>query len=612
MGLFDYLAQRRGYSKGKQGSQYPAWALDRAELEGYSFPKYVDNSNKLSYFQRVSWVNIAVDKVATIGSGASWNVKRREGEDTVDVPNHDFERLMRQPNPTMSQSDLIYATMAYMSVCNTAYWWINYVGKKPVELWLIPTKNISPIPDGKMYVKGYEYDPGDGHFITLLPEEVVPFVGFNPDSMFTGMSNLDPLTTVMDSDIAMQSWNKRLFGKNNGRLPGILAFADPIADEDWSMIQKDVDKAAAMRSFMMLRNVKAGGVQWLQATASQKDMEFLNSRLANRDEIYSAIAPGLSSMLSVNATEANARIGKSTLIDFKVYPMLKKIADVVTTKIMPAYGTEFVFEPEDIRITDKVMLMQEMAEFSKTHTVDEVRTKYWQSDPLEDKAIGGKLVAAAQSGGAPAPLPVEDKPEEITPVEQVDVDAEEPEVETDKKAKDVYPAMQELDKWERKQKKAGKAVDFVAYNIPSEIVECIKKGTSFAEAREMLKASAKPVEMIAKDDSIDKVIKMLEMNLQVLEKDVKAGDPANYNFPITVNVPPATVNTIPAPEVTVNVDPTPIENNVNVEGNTINVPEQPTPNVNIDNKVIMPKSKRKITIGRNLDGSLAEMTSEEA
>ena len=97
------------------------------------------------------------------------------------------------------------------------------------------------------------------------------------------------------------------------------------------------------------------------------------------------------------------------------------------------------------------------------------------------------------------------------------------------------------------------------------------------------------------------------MNLQVLEKDVKAVDPASYNFPITVNVPAATVNTIPAPEVTVNVDPTPIENNVNVEGNTINVPESV---VNVENQINLPKSKRKITVGRNMDGSLAEMTSE--
>jgi len=494
----------------KAPQELPKWLAQAADIESLSYPQYTDNRNKISYFQRVSWVNIAVDKVATIGSGAKWNVKRREGESTVDIPNHEFERLMDAPNPTMSRSDLIYATLAYMSVCNTAYWWVNYgTNRQPVELWLIPTRQISPIPDGKLYIKGYDYDPGDGQLIRLEPDEIIAFNGFNPDSMFTGMSNLDPLRTIMDSDIGMQQWNKKLFVRSNGRLPGILAFADPIPDDDWSMIQSDVDKAAAMRNFMMLRNVKAGGVQWLQATASQKDMEFLNSRLANRDEIYSAIAPGLSSILSVNATEANARIGKTTLIDFKVYPMLQKIGSVLTTKLLPVYNDNLILEPEDIRVTDKVMRLQEMAEYSKTHTVDEVRAEYWQDDPLGN-STGMLLVTAAQSPALPM-LSEPEAPEEPYEVgnASLDVTSEFDAV----NAKDMRPALLELEKWERKSKKAGRVAEFTAYNIPADIVNAVKGGTSFDQAREMLKAPTKD------NGDIDKVIRMLELNLKAIGND---------------------------------------------------------------------------------------------
>lgn len=502
MGLFDRLVSRMGYTKATP--EIAKWIMETAAVESLSYPQYTDNNNKLSYFQRVSWVNIAVDKVATIGSGAEWNVKRREGEQLVDIPNHPFERVLQSPNPTMSRSDLIYATLAYMSVCNTAYWWVNAgTNKQPVELWLIPTKQISPIPDGKMYIKGYDYDPGDGHLIRLEPEEVIAFNGFNPDSMFTGMSNLDSLKTIMDSDIGMQNWNKKLFVSQNGRLPGILAFADPIPDTDWQMIQSDIDKAARMRNFMLLRNVKAGGVQWLQATASQKDMEFLNSRLANRDEIYSAIAPGLASMLSVNATEANARIGKSTLIDFKVYPMLQKIASVVTTKLMPRYEDNLILEPEDIRVTDKILELKEMAEYSKTHTVDEVRQKYWNDDPLNNE-IGSSLVSATTTAQSGFTAPMQSEPVYEEGNAAMDVTSEFDAV----MAKDMRPALLELDKWERKSKKAGGLADFTAYNIPVDVVEAVKGGTSFDKAREMLMG----------DDEIDRVIRMLEMNLKAIEK----------------------------------------------------------------------------------------------
>ena len=497
MGLIDKLASRMGYAKAKP--ELARWLMETASYESMTYPQYVDNKNKLSYYQRVSWVNIAIDKIATIASGAAWNVKRLEGEQTVDIPNHPFEKVLKSPNPTMGQSDLIYATIAYMGVCNTAYWWVNYgTNGLPVELWLIPTKQISPIPDGKMYLKGYDYDPGDGQLIRLEPDEIIAFNGFNPDSMFTGMSNLDPLQTIMDSDIGMQNWNKKLFVKSNGRLPGILAFADPIPDDDWQLIQRDVDKSAAMRNFMLLRNVKAGGVQWLQSTASQKDMEFLSSRLANRDEIYSAIAPGLSSILSVNATEANARIGKATLIDFKVYPMLQKIGSVLTTKLMPRYEDNLVLEPEDIRITDRVMRLQEIAEYSRTHTIDEVRAEYWQDDPLGNE-IGNSIVAAAQSGyTAPQPMQSEQPFEAGNPA--IDVTSEFEEA----GAKDMRPALLELDKWERKSKKAGRVAEFTAYNIPADVVEAVKGGAGFDQARRMLTG----------DNEIERVIRMLELNLK--------------------------------------------------------------------------------------------------
>jgi len=518
MSIIDNLLRGLGYSKANP-KNYPAWALERAGTEEVSYPDYMTNYSQVEYFKRVSWVNIAVDKVATVGSGAKFNVKKMNGEKLEDIPNHDLERVLRAPNPLMSQSDLIYSTLAYMCVTNNAYWWMNKVNNKPVEFWLIPTKQISPIPDEKLYIKWYEYDPGNGRLINLPVDEVVAFSGFNPDSMFTGYSNLESLKMVMDADVAMQSWNKRLFGKNNGKLPGLMAFADPIPDEDWEQIQKDVDKASSIRSIMMLRNVKAGGVQWIQAAASQKDMEFLNSRLANRDEIYSSIAPGLASILSVNATEANAKTGKSTMIDFKVYPMLKKIGDVLTTKVMPVYGDGYILEPEDIRVTDKLMELKEMQEYAKTHTVDELRERFWNDKPLEGEA-GKLLVSVAQNAK-------KQEPRVEVPVNQPVNEIVEPEKQTDEPEmiKDIRPAMLELDKWERKAKKAGKQVEFVAYNIPAEIVDSINNGTTFDEARKMLRrdsvipvANAMIVESSKRDYSDVALLKLADAINNAVEK----------------------------------------------------------------------------------------------
>jgi len=61
----------------------------------------------------------------------------------------------------MGQSDLIYATIAYMGVCNTAYWWVNYgTNGLPVELWLTPDKaNLTHTGRENVPRKGYDYRP---------------------------------------------------------------------------------------------------------------------------------------------------------------------------------------------------------------------------------------------------------------------------------------------------------------------------------------------------------------------------------------------------------------------------------------------------------------------
>jgi len=91
MGLIDKLASRMGYAKATK-PELARWLMETASYESMTYPQYVDNKNKLSYYQRVSWVNIAIDKIATIASGAAWNVKRLEGEQTVDIPNHPFRK----------------------------------------------------------------------------------------------------------------------------------------------------------------------------------------------------------------------------------------------------------------------------------------------------------------------------------------------------------------------------------------------------------------------------------------------------------------------------------------------------------------------------------------
>ena len=400
MGIIENLVNKMGYFKAKD--QYPAWLLATAGAERFSIPNPAMWKSQADLYRRLSWINIAIGAVARSCAGVALSVKKMVKEDEEDITNHPFELLLQRPNPKESRFQLLEATFSYQALTGNAYWWLNQPNEnaEPAEIWNIPSYKLEPIPDERLYLKGYRYDPGDGGFIMLEPWEIVHFRNFNPLNEFIGLSPIEALATIAVGDLKMQDWNTRLFGENNARLPGIMAFADPIPDTEWDKLKKDTTDSANMRRHMMLRNVGPGGVQWLQAAMSQKDMEFLKGREMNKEEVFATYAPGLASMLAVNATEANARTGKATFTEFALWPILAAAAEKITNDLLPVYGDNLKAEFDDIRVTDRVIELSEEQEYAKTHTIDEIRMKHYGDDPIGDDR--GQLLPAqvtAEPGG---------------------------------------------------------------------------------------------------------------------------------------------------------------------------------------------------------------------
>jgi HK97 family phage portal protein len=481
VGFLESVLGRFGYMKARPGQLAPDFMLQGLGLGEYhpEIPDYSLWHNQASLYQKLSWVNIATTVRSQAVAGARFSVKQLSGEEEKDIPNHPFELLLRRPNPLQSRFEILTATEAYRLIAGNAYWWVNRPSEnqQPSEIWIIPPYQIKPIPDDKLYLRGYLYDPMDGtRPIPLETWEIVHFKAFHPVNRFVGMSAIEAFATVAVGDIAMQKWNANFFGKDNAKPGGILAFADPIDDGTWAKMKRDAETefgGTANKRIMRLRNVGKGGVEWMQLGVNQKDMEFLNGRNFNKEEIYSILAPGLSSVLAVNATEANSVAGKATLNEFAVWPSHQAIAEKITNDLLPAYGENLTGEFDDVRMSDRAMELKEQETAFKVITVKEAREKYYQLPPLgderDDKLVEGvgltpePLAPSAASGQPPTPP----KP-----------DAE---VEGEMTAEDMPDAEMKADlaKWQRKalkRIKAGKsaAVGFESEEIPESLMLTIK------------------------------------------------------------------------------------------------------------------------------------------
>ena len=383
------------------------------------------------------------------------------------------------PNPMQAGKSFLRHFFADYLLYNKAYIWMNIVAGSIVEMWNIPSSNITPHTSGTLGIDYFIYDPGDGKTLRIDQKEIIYFKDYDPLNMITPDSSLTSIATTAQNDLAMQAWSKNTYG-GNGRLPGVMTFADMIPDPLWDQIGEDINEASTKQNILRLRGTGTGAVNWIQTSSPPKDMEFYTGRDKNRDEIWNRIAPGLVSMLSESATEANARTGKATLIDFVVYPILGMFYETLTTQaLQPYYGTDLKIEPDDIRVTDRVLELQEKQEHSKVLTVDEYR-KEWGDKPIGDKELGKMLVSRAQSYAAPSeapPVQPQDKQVGTLPADtanaQTDIQSQQQQVTA--KAKDPRPAMLEIEKWERMAKKSvKKSQDFECYNIPRKIELSIK------------------------------------------------------------------------------------------------------------------------------------------
>jgi HK97 family phage portal protein len=338
-------------------------------------------------YMTASWVQIAVRAVAQTAATIDFEVRKiGPGERTASIDNHPFEVLLRHPNPWYSRHELLEATFAYRLITGNAYWYLNRPSEDvaPAEIWVIPPHLIYPIVTGGEYVSGYQFVSPDGMELVIPPWQVVHFKNFNPLDPFVGCSPLEAVRYDIAGDLAMQRHNARIYG-GEGLPPGILAFSDPINDIEFDQIQRDLHRDRD-RAFV-LRGVGAGGVQWLPITARYTDMQYLESRQFTKEEIFNLFAPGLASVLAINATEANAHAGRATFMDLAVRPAHVAVSEKITNDILPIYSSrriEYVGQFKNVSEVDQELELRRIETASGVMTINEIRQQFFGLDELPD------------------------------------------------------------------------------------------------------------------------------------------------------------------------------------------------------------------------------------
>lgn len=336
--------------------------------------------NSARVYEDSPWVYIAINRIAEAGALVPLHVFQLEGEARVGIENHPLERLFSSPNPLTSRFELFEQTLGSLELNGNAYWFLagDALGA-PREIWPLRPDRVTIVPDETRVVGGYLYQI-DGQFMPLDAIEVIHFRRWHPANDYYGLSPLAAARGAVLSDRHMSDWNRKTFGKDHAVPAGIVSVPEFIADTDFERIKHEWRSSygGAERKTAFLRG---GAVAWQNIGLNHSDLDFLQGRRAQRDEILNifGIPVGL---VSENATEANAKVAERLFVERTLYPKLVRIAQKISQELLPFYGEGLIAEYDDIRPTDTRARLDEIRAAYPLLSINELRANYYQLPPV--------------------------------------------------------------------------------------------------------------------------------------------------------------------------------------------------------------------------------------
>jgi hypothetical protein len=249
--------------------------------------------------------------------------------------------------------------VSYYKLTGNAYLYLNRASAEspPDELWIVPTHLIKPQPDDHSFLKGYLFDAHLGQPVPLETWQICHIKTYNPFSPFVGLSLLESLSIISQEDIARQRYSANLYAKDNAKIPGALAFADRIPDTEWERLKEESKEAGRQPGRLMMIRDRAVGCNGWRCRSLIADA-ISEARRLRRNLVESL----RSASAGVNATEAKPSKAFTGCAAARCSRDAQLFA---LTSCRPGISCS-----EDVRLSNRLMDLQEQQEYTKTHTVD--------------------------------------------------------------------------------------------------------------------------------------------------------------------------------------------------------------------------------------------------
>lgn len=249
-------------------------------------------------------------------------------------------RLFLRPNPYLTADTLWETTISHMQLGGSCYWVLegasdDGIGEDevPLEIWPLPGSCVEPVLDNaQRELLGYKVTVGSGT-LDLPVYSVVAFRHFNPSDPWRGLSPMSAAMAGFRQDSKASSYNEAFY--DNGADPGgILSSEQNISPDQrtdlrraWEDRHRGVDKSYRVA-------VLGNGLKYDQLQVNHRDMQFLEQRRWNREEIAMVFGvPKFFLGVTDDLNYATAKSAERVLWTSTLIPLGRMIADQLEAQL---------------------------------------------------------------------------------------------------------------------------------------------------------------------------------------------------------------------------------------------------------------------------------------
>lgn len=335
----------------------------------------ITKSDALDFYK--SWVYACVARRSMGLAQIEFKLYRlKKNGEVEELIEHELLELLYRVNPEMTKYNFIQLSIIYRDLLGASPWVLTKVNesdKYPSNIYIARPEYFRAEKDKSGQLQGYTYQIGTFKK-TYSPDEVIFLKNYNPRNPDRGIGVIEAVRMTAENDDYILQSNSNLL-KNNARPSGFLETNGNVSKDTRKRLKKEFEKEYQGYENTYKPMLLEGGMKYKQVSLPPKDLDFIESRKMNRDEILSIFGvpkPVLGVFEDVN--RASAVAAEYVFNKWTLEPLATEMVEQLNEFLVPKFGSDLWLSFEPLARDDQEMDLKRKTEsWNKWMTTNEVR-----------------------------------------------------------------------------------------------------------------------------------------------------------------------------------------------------------------------------------------------